>query len=107
MVSVELTFSASSLANIKTRFFQDHRVCYYGLLQLSEIIDVVAKDGTPNLLCNYLFELAGNFMKFYEFYPIIKADEQIKNSRLKLAQLTANTLETGLDLLGIGVMKKM
>ena len=77
------------------------------LLQLAEIIDVVAKDGTPNLLCNYLFELAGNFMRFYESCPIIKADEQTKNSRLKLAQLTANTLETGLDLLGIGVMKQM
>jgi arginyl-tRNA synthetase len=77
------------------------------LLQLAEIIDVVAKDGTPNLLCNYLFELAGNFMRFYESCPIIKADEQIKNSRLKLAQLTANTLKTGLDLLGIGVMKQM
>ena len=77
------------------------------LLQLAEIIDVVAKDGTPNLLCNYLFELAGNFMRFYESCPIIKADEQTKNSRLKLAQLTANTLETGLNLLGIGVMKQM
>ena len=77
------------------------------LLQLSETIDVVAREGTPNLLCNYLFELAGNFMTFYEACPIIKADETTKQSRLKLAQLTANTLQTGLDLLGIDVMKRM
>lgn len=77
------------------------------LLQLSEAIEVVAKDGTPNILCNYLFELAGNFMTFYEACPIMKADDELKQSRLKLAQLTANTLKTGLDLLGIDVMERM
>ncbi len=77
------------------------------LLQLSEAIEIVAKEGTPNLLCNYLFELAGNFMTFYEACPIMKADEDVKQSRLRLAQLTADTLKTGLDLLGIDVMERM
>ncbi len=77
------------------------------LLQLSEAIEAVAKDGTPNILCNYLYELSGNFMTFYEACPIMKADENIKQSRLKLSQLTANTLKTGLDLLGIDVMERM
>jgi len=77
------------------------------LLQLSEAIEVVVKDGTPNILCNYLFELAGNFMSFYEACPILKADDEIKNSRLKLAKLTAKTLETGLGLLGIETLDRM
>ncbi|MEH6457392.1 MAG: arginine--tRNA ligase [Cocleimonas sp.] len=77
------------------------------LLQFSEAVEVVAKDGTPNFLCNYLFELSGNFMSFYEACPIMKADEATKHSRLKLAQLTADTLKTGLDLLGIDVMERM
>lgn len=77
------------------------------LLQLSEAIEIVSKDGTPNILCNYLYELAGNFMTFYEACPILKADNTIKQSRLKLAQLTANTLKTGLGLLGIDVMERM
>jgi arginyl-tRNA synthetase len=77
------------------------------LLQLSEAIDSVAKDGTPNLLCNYLYELSGNFMSFYEACPILKADDAVKHSRLKLAQLTANTLKTGLGLLGIDVLERM
>ena len=77
------------------------------LLQFSEAVEVVAKDGTPNFLCNYLFELSGNFMSFYEACPIMKADEATKQSRLKLAQLTAGTLKTGLDLLGIDVMERM
>ncbi len=77
------------------------------LLQLSEVVEVVAKDGTPNLLCNYLFEVAGKFMSFYEACPIMRADEPVKQSRLKLAQLTATTLKTGLGLLGIDVLEKM
>jgi len=77
------------------------------LLQFSEAIEVVAKDGTPNFLCNYLFEVAGNFMSFYEACPIMKANESTKQSRLKLVQLTADTLKTGLDLLGIDVMERM
>ena len=77
------------------------------LLQLSEAIEIVVKDGTPNILCNYLFELAGNFMSFYEACPILKADDDIKNSRLKLAKLTAQTLDTGLELLGIETLDQM
>ena len=78
------------------------------LLQFAEVIDVVAKEGTPNLLCNFLYEVAGNFMTFYEACTIIKAEaEWMKQSRLKLALLTANTLKTGLDLLGIDVMEQM
>ena len=85
----------------------EERLLASKLLQFSEAVEVVAKDGTPNLLCNYLFELSGNFMTFYEACPIMKADEPVKQSRLKLAKLTANTLKTGLDLLGIDVMERM
>jgi arginyl-tRNA synthetase len=78
------------------------------LLQFSEAVELVAKDGTPNILCNYLYELAGNFMTFYEACPILNAEvEDFKHSRLKLAHLTANTLKTGLDLLGIDVLERM
>jgi len=78
------------------------------LLQFEEAIESVAKDGTPNILCNYLFELAGNFMTFYESCPILNAEvEDFKHSRLKLSQLTANTLKTGLNLLGIDVLDQM
>jgi arginyl-tRNA synthetase len=77
------------------------------LLQLEEAIEIVAKEGTPNILCNYLFELSGNFMTFYEACPILPAEEAIRNSRLKLAKLTAHTLKTGLDLLGIETLERM
>ncbi len=77
------------------------------LLQFEEAVTVVAKDGTPHVLCQYLYELAGIFSSFYEACPILNAEENIKQSRLKLAHLTAKTLKQGLDLLGIKTVEKM
>lgn len=79
------------------------------LLQLEEMLDSVAQDGMPNQLCNYLYELAGNFMTFYEACPILKpdVDPAVRASRLRLAELTAQTLQTGLNLLGLDVMERM
>lgn len=79
------------------------------LLQFNEAIDSVAREGMPNHLCSYLYELSGNFMSFYEACPILKegVDEATQASRLRLADLTAQTLKTGLDLLGIQVMERM
>ena len=43
------------------------------ILQLPEIVDMVARDCYPNFLCNYLYELAGLFMRFYESCPILES----------------------------------
>lgn len=77
------------------------------IMQLSEVVDMVARDCYPNLLCNYLYELAGMFMRFYESCPILKADAHLRDSRLALSALTAATLHQGLDLLGIETLEKM
>ena len=77
------------------------------ILQFPEIVNTVSTDCYPNLLCNYLYELAGIFMRFYEACPILKADKRIKSSRIALASLTANTLKEGLGLLGIETLEKM
>ncbi|OAQ14165.1 arginyl-tRNA synthetase [Bibersteinia trehalosi Y31] len=77
------------------------------LLQFEEAVSTVAKDGTPHVLCQYIYELAGIFSSFYEACPILNAEENVKNSRFKLANLTAKTLKQGLDLLGIKTAEKM
>ncbi|WP_293746854.1 arginine--tRNA ligase [uncultured Paraglaciecola sp.] len=79
------------------------------LMQYVEAIKQVSNEATPHVLCTYIYELASLFMGFYEACPILKEgiDEQTKNSRLMLAQLTAKTLQSGLDLLGIETMDKM
>ncbi|HHF6869091.1 TPA: arginine--tRNA ligase [Haemophilus influenzae] len=78
------------------------------LLQFEEAVKTVGKEGTPHVLCAYLYELAGIFSSFYEHCPILNAeDESIKLSRLKLALLTEKTLKQGLTLLGIKTVEKM
>ena len=78
------------------------------LLQFEETLTVVAREGTPHVMCAYLYDLAGLFSGFYEHCPILTAEsEEIRNSRLKLAQLTAKTLKLGLDTLGIETVERM
>jgi len=78
------------------------------LLQFEETLAVVARDGTPHVMCAYLYDLAGLFSGFYEHCPILSAEsEAVRNSRLKLAQLTAKTLKLGLDTLGINTVERM
>ncbi|HJN52767.1 MAG: arginine--tRNA ligase [Pseudomonadales bacterium] len=77
------------------------------LLQFTECIDAVVQECLPNLLCNYLYELAGLFMSFYEACPVLKADEPVKSSRLLLCSISAETLRKGLELLGIETVEKM
>lgn len=78
------------------------------LLQFEETLTVVAREGTPHVMCAYLYDVAGLFSGFYEHCPILSAEnEEIRNSRLKLAQLTAKTLKLGLDTLGIETVERM
>ena len=73
-----------------------------------EIIDAAAKDHSPALIANYIFELAKLYNKFYHEEPILKAEDvQIKDFRLALSKGTANILKKGMNLLGIEVPDKM
>ncbi len=78
------------------------------LLQFEETLTVVAREGTPHVMCTYLYDLAGLFSGFYEHCQILNAEsEEARQSRLKLALLTAKTLKTGLDTLGIETVERM
>ncbi|MEH6549171.1 MAG: arginine--tRNA ligase [Pseudomonadales bacterium] len=79
------------------------------LLQFAEMVEQVAADAYPHVLCTYLYDLASAFMSFYEHCPVLKDNVPAahRDSRLQLCNLTANTLAGGLDLLGIEVMEKM
>ncbi|MFC1234215.1 arginine--tRNA ligase [Vibrio sp. F74] len=78
------------------------------LLQFEEAVQSVAREGQPHIMCSYLFELAGLFSSFYEACPILVAEnESVKQSRLKLAALTAKTIKQGLSLLGIDTLERM
>jgi len=77
------------------------------LCQFAEIVPTVLNDFRPNVLANYLFELANSFHAFYEACPVLKSEEPARSSRLALCKLTARVLQRGLDLLGIEVPERM
>ena len=96
--------------NAKISFVEDEeRLLAVKLLQFAEVVEQVAEEAYPHILCNYLFELSSLFMTFYDACPILKSDvaAEQRASRLQLSKAVARTLETGLGLLGIEVMERM
>ncbi|MFZ4597243.1 MAG: arginine--tRNA ligase [Terrimicrobiaceae bacterium] len=77
------------------------------LLQYPEIVPLVLDDFRPNLLANYLYELANSFHSFYEACPVLKSEADRRAIRLGLCSLTARTLAHGLSLLGIRCPEQM
>ena len=77
------------------------------LCQFAEVVPTVLNDFRPNILANYLYELANSFHAFYEACPVLKAEEPARSSRLGLCELTGRVLRQGLELLGIKVPEKM
>jgi arginyl-tRNA synthetase len=79
------------------------------LLKFEDTLEIVAQNATPNILTNYLYDLATLFMKFYENNPILKdsVEPNTKKSRLQLANMTAKTIKKGLEILGIEVVDRL
>ena len=77
------------------------------LLQFPETLAVVAAESMPNLLCGYLYDLAGAFMSFYENCPVLQSPEPVRSGRLSLCRITSRVIKTSLNLLGIDTVEKM
>ncbi|MEM9623410.1 MAG: arginine--tRNA ligase [Pseudomonadota bacterium] len=73
-----------------------------------DALQQVTEEGFPHFLCGYLYDLASRFSQFYDHCPILQgADDKTRTRRLVLARQTAETLQQGLALLGIGVVQRM
>jgi arginyl-tRNA synthetase len=77
------------------------------LLNFGLVLEAVAEEYRPNYLCNYLYDLAGLFARFYEACPVLKAEEPERTTRLVLCDLTSRVLKQGLDALGIETLEQM
>ncbi len=77
------------------------------LLNFGLVLEAVAEEHRPNFLCNYLYELAAHFSRFFENCPVLKADAPIRASRLALCDLTGRVLQQGLEVLGIETVEQM
>ncbi len=77
------------------------------LLQFGDVVPSVLEGFKPNLLANFLYQLASEFHAFYESCPVLSADTGTRDSRLLLCQSFARVLAKGLEFLGIQVPAKM
>jgi arginyl-tRNA synthetase len=81
------------------------------LLLLEQYGDAVQQAGTeysPAVIANYIYSIAQTYNTFYTAHSVLKAgNEQKKQLRLQLCQLTANVIKHAMSLLGIRVPERM
>ncbi len=100
----------SSFTSETVQVADEHeRALVLKLMQFGSTVASVADALEPHRLCNYLYELASAFHKFFESCPVLRSDvpAEIKQGRLALCKLVALTLRQGLALLGIDVVERM
>ena len=83
------------------------RALALALLEFGDVVVHVGDQLEPHRLCGYLFDLAQHFSAFYEQCPVLKADSEVRASRLALCAVTLAVLDQGLDLLGIARPEQM
>jgi len=78
------------------------------IYKFPEIVQEAAERFSPNLICNFIFDLAQKYNFFYDLHPILKAKtEELKIFRLALTMAVAQVLKNSLNLLGISAPEKM
>jgi arginyl-tRNA synthetase len=78
------------------------------LLRFGEALDAATTDYRPSAITSYLWDLAKSYSGFYQNCPVLKAESPaLRQSRLLLCDLTARTIQRGLDLLGIQTVERM
>lgn len=77
------------------------------LYTFPEILQLAAENYAPNYVAEYIFDLAQKFNAFYRKHSVLKAENDVKISRLALAAATAQILKNGLNVLGIEVLERM
>ena len=71
-------------------------------------LEAALKASAPNMVCAYIYELAGCVNKFYHETPILKEEnEELKAGHIALIGLAKNILETCISLLGFSAPEKM
>ena len=76
------------------------------LLRFGDAVELAASDRKPHHLCGYLYELAGQYHRFFEACPVLQLPA-LRDSRLTLVGLTGDVLREGLSLLGIPTLEEM
>ncbi len=76
-------------------------------VRFDEALDMALQDYRPNLMVDYLYDVAKAFSGFFQNCPIVKSEADVRQSRLALSVLTGRVLREGLSMLGMGVVRRM
>lgn len=66
-----------------------------------------AENCKPNVLADYLYDLAQAYSGYYQNVPFLKAEEGVRESRVRLCGAVARVLRKGLELLGIDTPERI
>ena len=87
---------------------ESERALQLELTKLMAALTAAYEDMAPHKICAYIYDLANAFNRFYHDTKILsEEDESIKNSYLKLLDLTRGVLEMTIDLLGFRAPERM
>ena len=89
------------------KFTAEEQLVLRTLYKFPEVVVEAGENFAPNLIANYLYDLAQKYNLFYQKVPILNSEENEKRFRLGLTAATAQVLKNGLTLLGIPVLEKM
>jgi len=87
---------------------KDAKDLMLAITKLGPTLETALKSAAPNLICAYIYELAGCVNKFYHETPILKEEnEELKAGHIALIALAKNVLETCIHILGFSAPEKM
>ena len=97
---------SSDVTNVELNTFEKELIMQ--LSNYKEVVQKAAETLSPAHIANYVYEVVKSYNSFYQNNPILsQEDENIKNFRLQLSNLTAKTIKKSLALLGIGTVNRM
>jgi len=78
------------------------------MYKFPEVVQEAAEKYAPNLVCNFVFELAQLYNNFYNTHPVLQAPTpEQKQFRLLLTSAVAQLIQTSLNLLDIQTLDRM
>jgi arginyl-tRNA synthetase len=103
---LELQFETQNLNNLTVQQLSNEEVSIMRTIyKFPEVVVEAAQTFSPNLLCNFLFDLSQKFNLFYDKERIIGSENE--NFRLLLTAAVGQILKNGLGLLGIEAPERM
>ena len=101
-------FPQNDLSKFKINIEQNvERKLAIKLTRFPAAVQGASENYRPNILADYLYELAQIYSSFYQNVPFLKAEEGVRESRIRLCRITALVLKQGLSLLGIETRERI